>query len=121
MDVDQPQQWNGRGHFFGAAAEANGIRLAVGGMRVQVWNVTAEPVRESDWPHPTNVYALTFSRSGTRLVTTCGDGFARVFAVGESATNPPPAARSEQLLLFGTQPPFSSTRLFLPPDSAVSV
>lgn len=22
VDVDQPQQWNGRGHFFGAAAEA---------------------------------------------------------------------------------------------------
>ena len=22
VDADQPQQWNGRGHFFGAAAEA---------------------------------------------------------------------------------------------------
>lgn len=67
----------------------DGTRLAVGGRHVQIWNVSDQPVQESDWPHPLPVYGLSFNHNGTRLVTSGRDEFARVFAV-EDASLPAP-------------------------------
>ncbi|MCY2995622.1 MAG: protein kinase [Planctomycetota bacterium] len=62
----------------------DGRQVAVAGTRVQVWNVTAEPKCEQDWPHPQKVTALAFNRSGDRLATACEDNRARLFAIGEA-------------------------------------
>ncbi len=67
----------------------SGTRLAVGGLHAQVWNVADEPVRESDWLHPTTIFGLRFNRAETRLVTACEDDFARVFAVGDASLPSP--------------------------------
>lgn len=67
----------------------DGRRLAVGGVRVQIWNVTADPVRESDWLHPEKVYGLTFNRAGTRLATVCEDDQVRLYAVDDAALPAP--------------------------------
>lgn len=67
----------------------DGTRLAVGGLHVQLWNVSDQPMQESSWPHPQAVFALSFNRAGTRLVTSCEDEFARVFAVGDASLPAP--------------------------------
>lgn len=67
-----------------------GNRLAVAGRRVQIWNLTAHPEREHDWPHSDTVYGLNCSSMGDHLATACEDGVARVYAVVGSSevTNP---------------------------------
>ncbi|MFN9719427.1 MAG: protein kinase domain-containing protein [Planctomycetota bacterium] len=60
-------------------------RLAVAGLQVQIWNIVDEPALESNWPHPQNVFALRFNRAGTRLLTSCNDDQARMFAVGDAS------------------------------------
>ena len=67
----------------------SGTRLAVGGLHAQVWNVADEPVQESDWSHPMTIFGLRFNRAETRLVTSCEDDFARVFAVGDQSLPSP--------------------------------
>jgi WD40 repeat protein/tRNA A-37 threonylcarbamoyl transferase component Bud32/tetratricopeptide (TPR) repeat protein len=67
----------------------NGKRLVLGARNTQIWNLEGAPRKESEFPHPGNVYALNFNRAGTQLVTACEDNLARVFAVGNLATNEP--------------------------------
>ena len=67
----------------------DGKRLAAGNQHVTIWNVQGEPAQESDWPHPKSVFGLRFNRAGTRLVTSCEDNFARVFAVEDASLDAP--------------------------------
>ena len=60
----------------------DGRRVAVAGVRVQVWDIGEEPKCEHDWLHPNRVNALSFNRSGDRLATACADNLVRLFAVG---------------------------------------
>ena len=76
-------------------------RLAVAGLQVQIWNVVDEPVQESNWPHPRNVFAVKFNRAGTRLITSCDDKQARVFAVGDASLPAPLYAPIDHAPIFG--------------------
>jgi WD40 repeat protein/serine/threonine protein kinase len=67
----------------------DGSRLAVGGPSVEVWNLTAEPTRDLNRPHPRPVYGVNFNRAGTRLVTACEDQQACVFALDDESLTAP--------------------------------
>ncbi len=65
------------------ALTPDGTAIATGGTHVELWNLTAEPVRKHLWPHSDQVHSLVFSRQGTRLMTAARDQLARVFAVDD--------------------------------------
>ena len=59
----------------------DGKFLAVASNIVRVWDIKEQTFLDAVWSHPQEVVALMFNRKGDRLITTCLDKQARVFAV----------------------------------------
>jgi WD40 repeat protein/tRNA A-37 threonylcarbamoyl transferase component Bud32 len=71
------------------AFSRDGRWLAVAGNSVRVWDFRAGAFLTAELSHPAKVFTVTFNHRGDRLVTTCADGKARVYAVpGDSAGKP---------------------------------
>lgn len=67
----------------------DGMRVAVAGNQLQVWNVGGKPVLESSWPHSAKITGMRFSRSGRRIVSCSGGDRAQVFAINEAGLPAP--------------------------------
>jgi WD40 repeat protein len=59
----------------------DGKLLAVASQSARVWNIERRAFLDPIWSHPQPVTALLFNQKGDRLITTCRDQRARVFAV----------------------------------------
>jgi WD40 repeat protein/serine/threonine protein kinase len=74
------------------AFSADGQLLAIGGLQTRVWDTRVGRFVTPILEHPRPVRHAAFNTKGTRLITACTDGLARVFAiakVGETtSTNP---------------------------------
>jgi serine/threonine protein kinase/WD40 repeat protein len=79
-----------QGPIGALAFSPDGKFLAVASQAVRVWDVGRHAFRDPVWTHPQGVTALLFNRQGDRLVTTCHDGLARVFAVDGGPENKGP-------------------------------
>lgn len=98
----------------------DGSRLATAGQMVQIWNLSASPLLEHVCEHPAPVYSVLFKRDGTRLVTGCRDGKARVFVIGGTRTQLSPAIASLPHAPTFESPPVivdGGRRLITIPDS----
>jgi WD40 repeat protein len=72
------------------AFSPNGNFLAVASHSARVWDVNGRTFLNPVWGHPRPVSALVFNRKGDRLITTCQDNRARVFAVENGRDRPGP-------------------------------
>lgn len=75
------------------AFSPDGKLLAVASQIVRVWDIKRRVFLSAGWNHPQPVTAVTFNRKGDRLITSCKDRHARVFAVDDGLA----PARSEPL------------------------
>jgi WD40 repeat protein len=73
-----------QGRIGALAFSPDGKYLAIASRVARVWNVSGQAFLDPVWIHPQPLSALMFNRKGDRLITTCQDKRARVFAV-ESA------------------------------------
>jgi serine/threonine protein kinase/WD40 repeat protein len=71
-----------QGHIGALAFSPDGKFLAVASHVARVWDISGQAFLDPVWSHPLGVTALLFNRKGDRLITTCQDQRARVFAVG---------------------------------------
>jgi WD40 repeat protein len=69
------------GQISALSFSPDGKFLAVASKIVRVWDIKGQAFLGSVWSHPQGVVALRFNRNGDRLITTCLDKQARVFAV----------------------------------------
>ncbi len=66
------------------AFSPDGKFLAVASDIVRVWDIDGKVFLDPVWSHPQPVSAITFNRKGDRVITSCLDKQARVFAVVRS-------------------------------------
>jgi WD40 repeat protein len=68
------------------AFSPDGALLAIGGDVLRIWDHSAREFVSGPAPHPKKIVHVAFSPSGDRLMTSCADGYARVFAArGDSS------------------------------------
>jgi WD40 repeat protein len=70
-----------QGPIGALAFSPNGRFLALASHSARVWDISGQAFLDPVWPHPQGVTALLFNRKGDRLITTCQDQRARVFAM----------------------------------------
>jgi serine/threonine protein kinase/WD40 repeat protein len=70
-----------QGEVRALAFSPNGKYLAIASHIARVWDIKGQAFLKPVWSHPQQVGALVFNRKGDRLITTCYDKRARVFAV----------------------------------------
>jgi WD40 repeat protein len=89
-----------QGQIRALAFSPDGKHLAIASHSARVWDINGRAFLNPVWAHPQPVSALVFNRKGDRLITTCQDRRARVFAVEKSGQDRP----GPPLPLYGPVP-----------------
>jgi serine/threonine protein kinase/WD40 repeat protein len=70
-----------QGYIGALAFSPDGKFLAVASTLARIWDIKGQAFLDPVWSHPQGVTGITFNRNGDRVITTCLDKRARVFAV----------------------------------------
>lgn len=67
----------------------DGKLLAIGSDTLRIWDSESRKYRGEPIDHPSLIYGIQFDHSSDRIITSCQDGFARVFQFTEEEINGP--------------------------------